>query len=159
MRSFIHGRPGSKGDPAAAGHIRMPNGFGIGHDRMDFFCLEAEHLRRNHGAGRPRATNIGRTGHHIGGAVSINGNGRAGLKTGVKPESRGQAPTNPAAFNLRQLGLEVVAVLGGFERFKKADLTKLRTRGLCCALFGAVDATELQGINPQLFREFVDHRL
>ena len=59
LRGFIHGRPGSKGDPAAAGHIRMANGFGIGHNRVDFFCLEAEHLRRNHGARRPRATNIG----------------------------------------------------------------------------------------------------
>ena len=53
----------------------------------------------------------------------------------------------------------MVAVLGGFERFEKADLAKLRTRGLRRALFGAVDATELQRVYAELFGEFIDHRL
>ena len=72
LSRFVYRSPGGKGHPTATGHIGMTNGLGIRHNGVNFFCGQTQDLSRNHGARRPRATNIDRTGYDIGRAITIN---------------------------------------------------------------------------------------
>ena len=126
---------------------------------MHFLRFQPQHLRGDHRARGACAADVGRAGHHVGGAIGVDCDGGAGLKTRVEPEAGGQPAAHAAPFELRQRRFVVVGGDRGVQRLQITDLSELRTRGLSGAFLGAIDAPELERVDAQLLRQFVDDGL
>ena len=156
LRGFVHRQPRCERHPAAAGRVRVADRLGIRDDRMDVLRSHPQHLRGDHGTRGAAAADVGRAGHHVGGAVGVDADRRAGLERGVEPEAgRDPAPAQLVAVALRRRGQIVVALPNRLDGFQITDAFELRARGLRRAFLGAVQPPQCERVQPEAFGNLV----